>query len=677
MKTVVKEEINRMKEMMLHEVGVSKEDFTPNKKLLFESIAGSGKGVVDAILSLTRSVKGIPAKNADELIELISKNTKFSQKSINPKKMEELIVDIYFNKNATAVGEELFDDWTNSVKGILEKGIQRNKKYKNKTLSDIDVTYNGVSKSINEHIDEILNTAGGVKDSFIGVTNKIQEILTDPKLITDSNPEDVIKVIEDNYGDILKLIDPDGKIIKQFGDEFYLIQNGYTRAVKALEGVDKQLEDAYKEAQKRILERSRAAKVYSDAILTKFTKSLGKLMKKWPQFAKYVQAFANILGSFKAWLEYFQVMNFSVKDMKLGTIINIAGTKNLDSIPIANIKTIMDFSMLPARVVKYIVELLRTNGKFGDIKSVEQISRLWSRKAFQIGGMYYTGAIYWLMDGIVWAMKRLLNAELLGDYKKVCFLKIIDNQKEFGFKDLPTSGEGDYTVQGQMMDILTGDGDKDGKFKGFKYDDFVKGVEDAGKEQGVEETWFGWDRSGRIENRKKWEDFIYPYKKDEKGNIIEPKVRTKPYGDVPDWAFYVAACDENGFTFANVFNPEKSYTKRKAEAAAQDTYVWGERTMEKIKQEKQKIENQVEDTKGNIKNKVDEKTQKIKAFNEKWKNSEEVRKEITRLGVECTKGNTQACADAAALSKEFKELFKDVDEQTTKTPSANDLFDVK
>ena len=680
MSNLVKKEMDRMKSIMLHEVGVSKEEFTENKRLLFESTGGGD--IIEALMSLTRSLKGIPAKNADELVKLIAKNSEFITK--NPKQIEDLIVDIYFNKNAEMVGRELFDDWSNSIYDVIGTTLSRNRKYKGKSLDDIEFNFRGVKQSVKAHIDELLSASGGVRDSFDDAVKKIEELLSNPKLIEGASPKDVVKIIEDNYGDILKLIDPDGKIIKQMEDEFVLLKEGYTRNMKLVDDLGEEIIDSYAEMEKRLIKRRAAAKRYGEAILGKFTKSLGKWMQKYPRFAKLIGAFANILGKFKAWLEYFSTPLFNVKDTKLGTIINLAGTHNLDSIPFANFKTLYDVTHIPARIWKYTYELIKNGGDFKGIKSIEQISRKWSRTVWVSTGMFLMGSLHWLADGIEWAMKRIFNLEIWDSYQTVCMFKAIDDASSFGFKDIPTSGEGDYTVQGQMEDVLNGKGDKDGKFKDFKFEEFVKGVAEAGKKEGVEESWFGWDRTGKIVNLTKWEDFIYPYKT-KKVNVDgvvkyvfeEPKVRTKPYGDVPDWAFYIAACDDNGFTLFNIFQKEKTYTQRRQDVKEKDLMKWIFDTKKGAKDQYEQFKNEADSTGTNIKNQVDAQLEPIKKFNTNLKNSKEMQAELKRLGAECAKTkDPEICAEFKELTNQLLEMMKgaDIEVNNSKTVDGKTLF---
>jgi hypothetical protein len=683
MSNLVKKEMDRMKSIMLHEVGVSKEVFTENKRLLFESTGGGD--IIEALMSLTRSLKGIPAKNADELVKLIAKNSEFITK--NPKQIEELIVDIYFNKNAEMVGRELFDDWSNSIYEVIGTTLSRNRKYKGKSLDDIEFNFRGAKKSVKAHIDELLSASGGVRDSFTDAVKKIEDLLQNPKLIEGASPKDVVKIIEDNYGDILKLIDPDGKILKQMEDEFVLLKEGYTRNLKMFDDLGEEIIDAYAETNKRLIRQKAAAKRYGDAILARFTKSLAKWMKKYPRFAKLIGAFAKMLGKFKAWLEYFSTPLFNVKDTKLGTIINLAGTHNLDAIPLANFKTLYDVTHIPARIGKYTYELIKNGGDFKGIKSIEQISRNWSQAVFVTTGMYYMGSLHWLADGIEWAMKRLFNVEIWNSYQSVCIMKAIDDASSFGFKDIPTSGENDYTVEGQMEDVLNGDGDKDGKFKDFKFEEFVRGVAEAGKKEGVEESWFGWDRTGKIVNLTKWEDFIYPYKT-KKVNVDgvvkyvfeEPKVRTKPYGDVPDWAFYIAACDDNGFTLFNIFQKEKTYTKRRQDVKEKDVLKWLGDTKKNTKDQYEQFKNEADSTGTNIKNQVDAQLEPIKNGVNTFKNSKEIQAELTRLGAECAKTkDPEICAQVGELSKQLSEMMKGADSDVKKTEKldGNTLFGKK
>ncbi len=648
MKVVLREEVNRMKQIMLHEVGVSKETHTKNKSLLFES-TGGGK-FIDEIINLTRGIKGVPVKSADELIEAVARGT--SLRNLNPKQLEKLIVDIYKGGEAAAEGTKLFDDWMSSLKNEVEKGFRKNKRLKGKTLNDVDVTYGGVTKSMSDHLDDIVNVPGGVKDRFVSATEMIEDTLLDKQLILEGDPKEIIKLMEDNYGDVLKLVDPDGKIIKQMEDEVLLLQNGYERTVKEMEYLTKGLEDSLAKANKRLAARAGAGAKYADAIRDRLVRIFSYFVKRSPKFAKFIDIAANVLGKFKAYLEYWQIAGTMIKDTNLQKIINLAGTGSDDLLPILNLKVFGDILHLPGRVTKYALEFMMKGGKTIDIKSIEEMTSKFGKLTFYIGGAYYMGSLFHVLDTLRYVAKLLFNAP----YLDICLIKATDEAVELGFEDIPVQNveAGQKTVLGQMEDVVLGKGDANGNFK-FDYPKFAKAIADVGEEKGIEYGFLGLMRTGKIADKKKWNDFIYPN-------------GTKPYGEVPDWAIYVAGCDENGFSLSNFAKQERSYTYREMQSEQEDLMIYIDNTINKTKDAYNEIQGDARDFADSTGVSINNATEKVTSFGKNAKKvvlDKELRKTISDLTQKCyVDQDEKACAELKTMLDEINSFGTEAEVST-------------
>ena len=686
MKVVLREEVNRMKQIMLHEVGVSKETHTKNKSLLFES-TGGGK-FIDEIIQLTRGIKGVPVRSADELIEAVAKGTEL--RNFNPKQLENLIVDIYKGGDSAMEGTKLFDDWMGSLKNEVEKGFRKNKRLKGKTLKDVDVTYGGVTKSMSDHLDDIVNVPGGVKDRFISATKMMEDTLDDPELILDSSPDEIIKLMEDNYGDVLKLVDPDGKIIKQMEEEVLLLQNGFDRTIKGLGHLSDEMAEALIEAEKRIKLRAGMGAKYAKAIRIRLTSIFSWLIKKSPKFSKFIDMTSQVLGKFKAYLEYFKVGGTMLKDMNFHKIINLAGTGSDSALPILNIKAFQDFIMLPGRASKYAIDWLLTGGKSIEIKSLEEMSSKVGKYFWIGGGLLYTGAAFHILDVLRYFGKLLFNVP----YTDVCLLKVQDKAKELGFEDIPVQEEGQKTVTGQLEDILNGKGDASGRFKDFDYYKFADAIQnpsnlwswDDMSDQGIGYGFLGLSRTGAIGDRDKWNDFIYPYKtkkvKDKDGvetiEIVEPKVRTKPYGEVPDWAIYVAGCDANGWSMGNVFSRERSSSYRLMDDNVEDVKVFVGDVQKKVGQKYDEFKGGANDLKAQADstgNEFKQEFNQLKNIGEKSVDlmmDKELRKQIMDLTQKChVQKDQKACKELEETLAGIKEITKEISDSTSQSSSKN------
>jgi len=120
-------EMLRMRKLMLHEVGVSELEWTPNKKLILEGATNPSK-IIDALSGIfTASGKNLNAKQMDDLGEAIVRGTAFDKIAYST---EALVENLYKLVDDAPDVIRLGDDLTNSVRNNMNDYIKKNNLFK-------------------------------------------------------------------------------------------------------------------------------------------------------------------------------------------------------------------------------------------------------------------------------------------------------------------------------------------------------------------------------------------------------------------------------------------------------------------------------------------------------------------------------------------------------------------